>query len=66
MPKMLKSFKLERILEMHPTPSFTGEKSDVGKNLHRGSVHLFLIRVCSKVSLYFSKKINTITKFLPT
>lgn len=66
MPKMLKSFKLERILEIHPTSSYTGEKSAMGKYLRRGSMHLFLIRVCSKVLLYFSKKMNTISKFLPT
>lgn len=63
---MLKSFKLERTIEIHPTSSFTDGKSAVARCLHCGSMHLFLIKVWSKVLLYFLKKINTISEFLPT
>ena len=64
MPKMLKSFQLERTPEIYPTSSFAEGKA-VGRCLHRESMHLLLGKVWSKVLLCSSKKIN-ISGFLPT
>lgn len=65
MPKMLKSFRLERIPEIYLTSAFTEEKSAMGRFLLPESVHLFLVRVWNKVSFTLLRKQTRFLYFFP-